>query len=56
MNTIQVEIDKKNCFTGRAYSTTKLFQNERHLDNYLRKMSKNESRTKIIGHRILSNG
>jgi len=56
MSEIQVEIDKKNFFTGRAYSTLKKFQNERHLDNYLRKMSKNESITKIIGHRILNHG
>jgi len=56
MSEIQVEIDKKNCFTGRAYSTLQQFQNERHLDNYLRKMSKNESTTKIIGHRILNHG
>lgn len=56
MSEIQVEIDKKNFFTGRAYTIVKMFQNEKHLDNYLLFMSKNQIQTKIIGHRILNHG
>jgi hypothetical protein len=55
MSAIQVRIDKKYYLTGRAYSTVQFFQSERHLDNYLRFMSKNEIETKITGHKILNN-
>ena len=48
MSAIQVTIDKKYYLTGRAYSTVQFFQSERHLDNYLRFMSKNEIESKIV--------
>lgn len=51
---IKVIIDKKYYLTRRVYSTLKIFQNEKHLDNYLRLMYKNELQCKIIGYRILN--
>ena len=47
-----VRIDKKN-WLGNYSSRVQLFQNERHLNNYLRFMSQHELESKIIGHEIL---
>ena len=47
-----VRIDTKN-WLGNYGSTVKHFQNQQHLDNYLRVCYSNETTSKVIGHEIL---
>lgn len=49
---MQVRIDTKN-WLGNYNSTIKLFQNQRHMDNYLRKCMSDETYSKVIGITIL---
>jgi len=38
---------------GGSFAQTREFKNDKHLDNWLAFMEKNQDRVKVIGHKII---